>query len=110
MFSLLYTDLKLLFALFDVDNSGTLTTDELKQLLQSPDPDGPTVSDEKLAEYLKQADTDSNSIVTSSFSNLSFLDSGDVSVDEFVSFITNNTPQGTYSLKSIFRTIGKSKE
>ena len=41
-----------------MDNSGTLTQDELKQLLQSPDPDGPAVSDEKIAEYLKLADTD----------------------------------------------------
>lgn len=66
MFSLFDTDLKLLFALFDVDNSGTLTRDELKQLLQSSDPDGPAVSDEKIAEYLKLADTDSNSIWSTS--------------------------------------------
>ena len=53
-------DLKVLFALFDVDNSGTLTREELKQLLQSPDPTGPAVSEEQLADYLKLADTDSN--------------------------------------------------
>ncbi len=35
------------------------------------------------------------------------IGSGDISVDEFVSFINNNVPQGTYGLKSIFRTIGK---
>jgi hypothetical protein len=35
-----------------------LTKDELKQLLQSPDPDGPPVAEEKLTEYLKLADTD----------------------------------------------------
>jgi hypothetical protein len=55
---LLFLELKLLFALFDVDNSGTLTRDELKQLLQSPDPDGPRVTEEQVAEYLKSADTD----------------------------------------------------
>ncbi len=52
-------ELKLLFALFDVDNSGTLTSEELKQLLQSPDPDGPSVSEQQVADYLKLADTDS---------------------------------------------------
>lgn len=50
--------MKLLFALFDVDNSGTLTKEELKQLLQSPDPDGPSVSQQQVDEYLKLADTD----------------------------------------------------
>ncbi|CAF0722245.1 unnamed protein product [Adineta steineri] len=86
-------ELRLLFALFDVDNSGTLTRDELKQLLQSPDPDGPTVSEEQVNDYLKLADTDN---------------SGDISVDEFIAFINNNVPQGAYGLKSIFRTIDTS--
>jgi len=36
-----------------------LTKDELKLLLQSPDPTGPAVSEEKLNEYLQLADTDS---------------------------------------------------
>ncbi|CAF3402083.1 unnamed protein product [Rotaria socialis] len=86
-------ELKLLFTLFDVDNSGTLTTDELKQLLQSPDLSGPSVSEEQITEYLKLADTDS---------------SGDISLNEFVAFINNHVPQGTYGLKSIFRTIDTS--
>jgi len=38
------------------------------------------------------------------------IGSGDISVDEFVSFINNNVPHGTYGLKSIFRTIGKRKK
>lgn len=39
------------------------------------------------------------------------IGSGDISVDEFVSFINNNVPQGTtYGLKSIFRTIGKKEK
>ncbi len=54
-----FIDLKLLFALFDVDNSGTLTKEELKQLLQSSDPAGPSISEQQVAEYLKLADTDS---------------------------------------------------
>jgi Ca2+-binding EF-hand superfamily protein len=54
-----FIDLKLLFALFDVDNSGTLTNEELKQLLQSSDPAGPPISEQQVAEYLKLADTDS---------------------------------------------------
>jgi len=62
-------------------------------LLQSPDPDGPPVSEQQTTEYLKLADTDN---------------SGDISVDEFVAFINNNVPQGTYGLKSIFRTIDTS--
>ncbi|CAF0731690.1 unnamed protein product [Rotaria sordida] len=86
-------ELKLLFTLFDVDNSGTLTRAELKELLQSPDPDGPSVSEKEVDEYLKLADTDN---------------SGDISMDEFVAFINNNVPQGTYGLKSIFRTIDTS--
>ncbi|CAF1083319.1 unnamed protein product [Rotaria sp. Silwood1] len=86
-------ELKLLFTVFDVDNSGTLTKEELKQLLQSPDPDGPAVSEEQVTEYLRLADTDN---------------SGDISMDEFITFINNNVPQGAYGLKSIFRTIDKS--
>ena len=43
-----------------MDNSGSLTKDELRQLLQSPDPDGPSVSEQQVADYLKSADTDSN--------------------------------------------------
>lgn len=30
-------------------------------------------------------------------------------MDEFVTFVNNNVPQGTYGLKSVFRTIGKRK-
>ncbi|CAF3885639.1 unnamed protein product [Rotaria sp. Silwood2] len=86
-------ELKLLFTVFDVDHSGTLTKEELKQLLQSPDPDGPSVSEEQVTEYLKLADTDN---------------SGDISLDEFVTFINDNVPQGAYGLKSIFRTIDTS--
>ncbi|CAF1580673.1 unnamed protein product [Adineta ricciae] len=86
-------ELRLLFALFDVDNSGSLTKDELHQLLQSPDPDGPSVSEQQVADYLKLADTDN---------------SGDISVDEFVHFINTNVQQGAYGLKSIFRTIDTS--
>ncbi|CAF1089141.1 unnamed protein product [Adineta ricciae] len=86
-------ELRLLFALFDVDNSGSLTKDELRQLLQSPDPDGPSVSEQQVADYLKLADTDN---------------SGDISVDEFVHFINTNVRQGAYGLKSIFRTIDTS--
>ncbi|CAF1538781.1 unnamed protein product [Rotaria magnacalcarata] len=85
-------ELKLLFTLFDVDNSGTLTIDELKQLLQSPDPSGPPVSEEQITEYLKLADTDN---------------SGDISLNEFVAFINSHVPQGTYGLKSIFQAIDK---
>ncbi|UJR37952.1 hypothetical protein I4U23_030636 [Adineta vaga] len=87
-------ELRLLFALFDVDNSGSLTKDELRQLLQSPDPDGPPVSEQQVTDYLKLADTDN---------------SGDISVDEFIAFINTNVPQGAYGLKSIFRTIGKTE-
>ena len=54
-------ELKLLFALFDTDNSGTLTREELKLLLQSPNTDGSAVSEDKVAEYLKAADTDGRS-------------------------------------------------
>ncbi|UJR37951.1 hypothetical protein I4U23_030636 [Adineta vaga] len=86
-------ELRLLFALFDVDNSGSLTKDELRQLLQSPDPDGPPVSEQQVTDYLKLADTDN---------------SGDISVDEFIAFINTNVPQGAYGLKSIFRTIDTS--
>lgn len=53
-----FLELKLLFALYDVDNSGSLTRDELKELLKSPDPSVPELSEEKLTEYLKLADTD----------------------------------------------------
>ena len=55
-----FVDIKLLFDLFDVDNSGTLTKEELRQLLQSSDPTGPPVSEQQVAEYLKLADVDSN--------------------------------------------------
>ena len=54
----IFLEVKLLFALFDVDNSGTLTGEELKQLLQSPDPDGPELTEEQVADYLKSADID----------------------------------------------------
>ena len=39
--------------------------------------------------------------------NSPFTGSGDVSLDEFVSFMNTVVAQGAYSLKSIFRTIGK---
>lgn len=51
-------ELKLLFALFDTDNSGTLTREELKLLLQSPTVDESSISEEKVVEYLNAADTD----------------------------------------------------
>jgi hypothetical protein len=78
-------------------------------LLQSPDPDGPSVSEQQVAEYLQFADTDSKSnfFYISFIINYLFIDSGDISLDEFIAFINQNVPQGAYGLKSIFRTIGK---
>ena len=42
--------------------------------------------------------------------NYSFLDSGDISVEEFIAFINSNVPQGAYGLKSLFSTIGMREE
>lgn len=53
-----------MFSLFDVDNSGTLTKDELRQLLQTFDPTGLSVSEEQVEEYLKLADTDSKFVLS----------------------------------------------
>ena len=60
-------EFKLLFALFDVDNSGTLTRGELEQLFRSASLNGSPIDDGKVTEYLALADTDGKPVLARSF-------------------------------------------
>jgi Ca2+-binding EF-hand superfamily protein len=57
IFIFIFEGLKVIFAIFDVDRSGSVTKDELTQLLRTPS--GPPVTDEFVDEFMKIADADS---------------------------------------------------
>ncbi|UJR37950.1 hypothetical protein I4U23_030635 [Adineta vaga] len=81
-------ELKLLFSLFDANHDGSISQDEIKQLVETVS--GHPWTEEQLAAFMKVVDTDT---------------SGDITMEEFTVMMNRYIPTSTLGLRDLFNTF-----